>query len=63
MTSPFQDRAGGEVRLYDRPNILVKQLSYAKQLQRQGLTFTEIADDLRVNRQSVVDALYWSVVR
>jgi len=35
----------------------------AKALQRKGLTFTEIATLLRMPRQTVVDRLYWDVVR
>ncbi len=35
------------------------QLNYALELQRKGLTFTEIADVLRLDREDVVQALYW----
>jgi orotate phosphoribosyltransferase-like protein len=35
----------------------------ARNLQKQGLTFTEIADKLRIERASIVQALYWDVVR
>lgn len=38
-----------------------ERVATAKALQRKGLTFTEIADQMRVSRESVVDELYWSL--
>jgi orotate phosphoribosyltransferase-like protein len=39
------------------------QLVLARHLQKKGLTLSEIADRLRVQRDAVVQALYWDVVR
>lgn len=39
------------------------QLVLARHLQRKGLTLREIADRLRVDREAVVQVLYWNVVR
>lgn len=44
-------------RLYGR----TKQ--QAKQLQRKGMTFTEIAQLLGVERHSVVNTLFWEIAR
>jgi predicted DNA-binding protein (UPF0251 family) len=38
------------------------RLETAIRLQRKGLTFTEIAVRMRVERQAVVDALFWDIV-
>ena len=37
------------------------RIEAARYLQRRGRTFTEIAEQMRVSRQSVVDALYWGI--
>lgn len=50
------------------PAILVERklepsrIPQAKALQRKGLTFTEIAERMRVPRELIVDALYYDVV-
>jgi predicted DNA-binding protein (UPF0251 family) len=38
------------------------RLETALRLQRKGLTFTEIAKQMRVDRQAIVNALYWERV-
>jgi predicted DNA-binding protein (UPF0251 family) len=38
------------------------RLETALRLQRKGLTFTEIARQMRVDRQAIVNALYWERV-
>lgn len=66
MTSLSHDETGGERgRIWsdERPDILLKQVPFAKERQRAGMTFTEIADELRVSRPSVVKALYWDILR
>ena len=37
-------------------------VSDAKLLQRDGLTITEIAETLGVDRQTIADSLYWAIV-
>lgn len=47
--------------LLNHRDLEVRRVATAKALQRKGLTFTEIAQQMRVSRESVVDALYWSL--
>lgn len=43
-------------------NLNADQEVLARHLQKKGLTMSEIADRLRVERQAVVQVLYWDVV-
>ena len=44
-----------------RPTLEPVRVDTAKALQRKGLTFTEIAVRMNVERQAIVDALYWQL--
>lgn len=39
-----------------------RRVPQARALQRKGMTFTEIAQTMRVPREEVVQALYWDLV-
>lgn len=53
--NPFQTRQLG-------PRLSEEERLRAVYWQRQGLTFTEIADQLALPRDQVVRSLYWDVV-
>jgi hypothetical protein len=50
-------------KLEPRAELEAVRVPTAKQLQRRGLTFTEIAKSMNVERQAIVDALYWGVCK